>query len=295
MPAVYGKEIKTVYQETGSKVNPTILLMMGAGAQMIFWPDSFFYGLAEKGYRVIRYDYRDTGLSSKFETAGKPKIGLAFLQHVIGLPVKAPYTLEDMADDAATLFQALGIAHAHIVGCSMGGMIAQIFAAKHRELTSTITVMMSHTNSRRLPKVRWKILRHLIFNQPEADNREALIRYCVKMLQLAGSPAYPTPVDELREMVERQFDRSNYPVGVLRHIAAAFATGDIRHYTRQVTAPGLIIHGRDDPLLRPEAGIEIAMSLSNATIRIYNGMGHDLPQQLVPAWIDIIDAHIRST
>ncbi len=149
-------------------------------------------------------------------------------------------------------------------------------------------------NYRRLPKIMWKILRQLLSNPSESDDRERNIRYSVKMLQLAGSPGYPTPEDELRVMVEKQSDRSYYPVGVLRHIAAALATGDIRSYTRQVKAPSLVIHGKDDPLLRPEAGLDVAMNLPEATMRIYKGMGHDLPVELIPDQIDLIDAHIQN-
>jgi proline iminopeptidase len=295
MPNINHKGIKIEYEETGEKENPPVLLLMGAGEQLISWPKAFYCGLAEKGYRVIRLDYRDTGLSTKFELAGKPNIGLIFLRSIMGLPMRVPYTFKDVADDVAGLCRGLGITSTHIIGCSMGGMVAQILAAKHKDLTSTLTVMMSTTNRRSLPKPTWKVLRQIIFNQPKNDDREQLARYYVSFYQLVGSPAYPTPPDELREIVEMKLDRSFYPVGVLRHIAAGLATGDLRGYTRRIKAPSLIIHGKDDPLVRLEAGLDVAKNLPNATVRIYSGMGHDLPQQLIPSWIDIIDTHMRNS
>lgn len=294
MPEIDNNGIRIKYQEAGSKENPAVLLVMGLHAQLIAWPDEFFYGLADKGYRVIRYDHRDTGLSSKLVSAGRPEILKMFLRKASGMTLEAPYTLEDMASDAVTLLYKLGITQGHLIGCSMGGIIAQIIAAKYRNLALTLTVMMSTTNNPRISKPSWKVMRKMLFSRPRTENREQLICYYMDFLRIIGSPAYPTPEEDLREMVRRIVERSYYPDGLFRHLAAVYATGDIRHYTRQIETPSLIIHGKSDILARLEACFDLARNLPNATIRLFEGMGHDLPEKLIPGWINLIDAHIQS-
>jgi len=198
------------YQDTGDKKAPTIILIMGLGAQMTIWPEELYHGLVEKGFRVIRFDNRDVGQSSQLNEMGTPSLVKTWLSHKLPLPTQAPYNLEDMAEDVLELMAALNIKKAHLVGASMGGMIAQILAAKHKKKVLSLTSIMSTISAPSLSKSNLKIMLKLA-RRPNRFNRNAAIRYNMKMNRLIGSPAYPTDEKMLRQQATQSFERGLTP------------------------------------------------------------------------------------
>ena len=278
-------EIYIYYEDMGNPDDPAVLLIMGLGAQLLLWRPGFCEKLVDQGLRVIRYDNRDVGLSTKMNGArvgGSLPVNMA--RSVLGLRSPAPYTLEDMADDAAALLDHLGIEQAHIVGGSMGGMIAQIFAARHHRRTSTLAVIFSSNNQPLLPPPG---PRHLlaILQRPKGSSREAIIDNAIRVSKIIGSPGYPAPEDRVRADAVEGFDRSYYPAGVGRHFAAVLGSGSLLQYDRQITAPTVVIHGKADKLMRPFGGRAVARAIPGARLVLFDGMGHELPE---PLWDDVV-------
>ena len=220
MTSVQANGITIEYAETGPRDAPVILLIMGLGMQLIAWPQSFCDGLAARGFRVIRFDNRDAGHSTPMP-AGSLAIAAMMAGAVFGLPVRPPYTLTDMARDALGLIDALGIGRAHVVGASMGGMIAQILAIEHPERVKSLTSIMSTTGNRRLPGPNAKVLRALL--RPRPRNKAAAVRRGMQLFRLIGGSGYPPTEAELRDKVERAVHRSYRPGGVLRQLLAIHA------------------------------------------------------------------------
>lgn len=247
--------------------------------------------LIEKGYRVIRYDNRDVGLSTKIE--GKHS-GSGLLPRMLrayaGLRSDAVYTLEDMADDAAALLDHLEIDQAHIVGGSMGGMIAQVFAARYQHRTKTLGVIFSSNNQPLLPPPGPKQLK-AITTRPQDTSRDGVIANAVNVGRIIGSPGYPTPVEQAKADAAESYDRSYYPVGVARHFGAILGTGSLRRYDALITVPTVVIHGRADKLMRPSGGRAVAKAIRRARLVLFDGMGHDLP---APLW-DRIAGELAAT
>jgi pimeloyl-ACP methyl ester carboxylesterase len=278
-------ELDIYYEDMGDPNHPAVLLVMGLGAQLLLWRKDFCEKLVNQGLRVIRYDNRDAGLSSKVTgrhtgAAMAPRMIRSFL----GLRSPAVYTLEDVADDAAALLDHLGIDRAHIVGASMGGMIAQVFAARHHTRTKTLAVIFSSNNQPLLPPPGPKQLL-AILQRPKDATREAIIENAIRVSRIIGSPGYPAPEDRLRAEAIEAYDRSYYPAGVGRHFAAIMGSGSLLHYDRQITAPTVVIHGKADKLMRPFGGRAIARAITGARLVQFSGMGHELPREL---WEDII-------
>jgi pimeloyl-ACP methyl ester carboxylesterase len=239
-----------------------------------------------QGYRVIRYDNRDVGLSGKLHgrRAGGSLIA-ALVRSFIGRPSPSVYTLEHMADDAAVLLDHLGIDRAHIVGASMGGMIAQIFAARYPDRTAGLGIIFSSNNSALLPPPAPKALLALI-KGPSADSpREVIVENSVRVSKIIGSPGYPASEEKLRAEAIEGYERSHYPQGIARHFGAVLGSGSLKRYDRQITAPTVVIHGRADILMRPAGGRAIAAAIPNARLVLFDGMANDLPEAL---WDDII-------
>ncbi|MBS1691319.1 MAG: alpha/beta hydrolase [Actinobacteria bacterium] len=278
-------ELDIHYEDMGNPDDPAVLLVMGLGAQLLLWREAFCEKLVDQGLRVIRYDNRDVGLSSKLNGA---HTGAALvprlLRSFVGMRSQAVYTLEDMADDAVALLDHLGIEQAHVVGASMGGMIAQIFAARHHKRTNTLAVIFSSNNQPLLPPPGPKQLM-AILQRPKDGSREAIIENAVRVNRIIGSPGYPAPQDRVRADAVEGFDRSYYPAGVGRHFAAVLGSGSLLHYNRQVTAPTVVLHGRADKLMRPSGGRAIARAIPGAKLVLFDGMGHELPE---PLWDDIV-------
>ena len=251
---------------------------------MIAWDEEFCNKLVEKGLYVIRFDNRDVGLSEKFDDAGIPNIVEAFQVIDRGEKYEAPYSVDDMADDAVGLLDALEIEKAHICGASMGGMIAQTVAILHPSRVLSLTSIMSGTGNPELPKPKPESMAILV--TPRPDGREANIEHSMMVYRTIGSPGFPMDENIMREKAAFSFDRSFYPQGSARQIAAVLAHGDRKPALASVKIPALVIHGADDPLVPVEHGKDTAEAIPGAEMMIIDGMGHDLPTEL---WKQITD------
>ena len=281
-------DLDIYYEDMGDPNDPAVLLIMGLGSQLLLWRDGFCEKLVAEGLRVIRYDNRDVGLSSKTErrhTGGS--LIPTMLKFWVGLPGKADYTLEDMADDATAVLDHLGIDRAHIVGASMGGMIAQIFAARSRARTRSLGVIFSSNNQPFLPppdpRALFAVLRGPAPNSP----LDVIADYSVKVWRIIGSPRYPASEQRLRNDAIEAYERCYYPWGISRHFSAIIASGSLLRYDRQITVPTVVLHGRADKLQRPFGGRVVARAIRGARLVLLDGMGHDLPEQL---WDRVIGA-----
>jgi len=291
MPSVTANGIQIEYETFGNDSHPPLLLIMGVGCQMIFWSDEFCDMLANRGHYVIRFDNRDVGLSSKFEEAGVPDIMEVMSSVLQGEEAKTPYTLDDMADDTIGLLDSLNIEKAHICGLSMGGMIAQVIAYRYPSRVLSLLSIMSTTGNPELPQGTPEVLA-LMFS-PVPEEREANIEYGVKLLQAIGSPGFPFDEDWGRDLTARCYDRCFYPQGTVRQTAAIFAHGNRKPSLAGITAPTLVIHGSEDPLLPVEGGKDTKESIPGAELLIIDGMGHDLPREVWPQLVDAIAAHTQ--
>ena len=293
MPQITANGISIEYETHGNPSDPPLLLVMGLGAQLTLWPIELVEALVGHGYYVIRHDNRDIGLSEKFGHAGIPNFRKVALLRMFGIRTKLPYRLSDMADDAAGLLDALGIDSAHVVGGSMGGMIAQLMAIEHAPRVRTLTSIFSTTGNPRLPRPRPEAMKALLDRAPPGATLDDVIPIGIRVARAIGSPAYPTPEDRLRERIARDFHRSFYPEGPARQIAAIMDDGDRRKRLKKVTAPTLVIHGTDDPLVPVEGGRDTARAIPGAKLHEIPGMGHDLPLGLVDEIAAAIAAHAR--
>lgn len=285
MARVKANGIEIEYETAGNKGDPALLLVMGLGAQLTIWPDSLVGGLAARGFHVIRFDNRDVGLSTDFGTLGPANIPAALQAAMKGEKVDAPYHLNDMAADAVGLLDALGVDKAHMVGASMGGMIVQIVAGRYPERTRSMVSIYSTSGRHGLPQGKPEALA-MLGSVPENDTREARVRHGMKLRQIIGSPAYPTPEPELRAFVEKNVDRRWYPEGVGRQYVSVIASGDRVDLLKTIKAPTLVMHGEEDPLLPVECGRDVARLVPGAEIETTAGWGHDFPPQLVPRIVD---------
>jgi pimeloyl-ACP methyl ester carboxylesterase len=285
-------DLKLYYEDMGDVDDPPVLLIMGLGAQLLLWRTAFCEKLVGHGLRVIRYDNRDVGLSSKVEPPdpGRPMVA-RLLRFWIGLPGQAPYTLEDMADDAAALLDHLGIERAHIVGASMGGMIAQIFAGRFAERTKSLAVIFSSNNRAFLPPPAPRALLTIIKGPPPGSPREVIVDNVVRVSRITGSPRYRKTEEQIRADAAESYDRSYYPWGVARHFSAVLASGSLLEYNRRTVAPTVVIHGRADKLARPFGGRAVARAIRGARLVLFDGMGHDLPQQLWDRLIGVLTSN----
>jgi len=291
MPLARANAIDLFYDEIGDAKAPALLLIMGLGTQMIGWPEAFCGRLADRGFRVIRFDNRDIGLSTKIENAPKTDLFAAFANAAAGRPVEAPYRLDDMAKDVVGLMDALSLDRAHVVGASMGGMIAQLIAARHGERVRSLTSMMSSSGDPRLERPAPSAGALLTAARPSRDEREASIQFGMNVYKVIGSPGYPSPEPELRAKVERAFDRSHYLAGYARQLAAVLATGSRVELLKTIRVPTLVLHGADDPLIPVAAGRDTARHIPGAALKIIPGWGHDIPTALIPTLVEAITAH----
>lgn len=282
--------IELAYDEFGESRDPVILLIMGLGTQMIAWPEQFCRGLAGRGYRVIRFDNRDIGLSQKMDGARVPNILKMAAYSRLNLPLKVPYRLGDMALDAIGLLDALDIDAAHLVGASMGGMIAQLMASHFPFRVLSLTSIMSTSGRRSLPGVERQVALHML-RRPATSDASTLLDYSMRTWRLIGSPAYQPTDEALREKIALSLRRSFYPAGHTRHMAAILASGDRVLVLQKITAPTLVIHGKADPLVPVAGGIDTAHLVRGAKLELIDGMGHDLPQPLLARFVDLISDH----
>ncbi len=278
-----GGAMRLCYETFGSDSDPPMLLIMGLGTQMLGWPDEFCEQLAERGFYVVRFDNRDVGRSTRIH--GRPPTPGQLLRRRI-LPVL--YTLSDMASDAAGLLRELGLAPAHIVGVSMGGMIAQTVAAQHPESVRSLVSIMSNTGNRWKGQPAFGIYRYLLRAAP--TEREAYIDRTVRVFAAIGSHGLPQDRERVRDMVARSYDRGHDPAGPGRQLGAIVASGDRTAELARITAPTLVIHGSKDRMVAPSGGKATAQAIPGARLLVIEGMGHDLPEaawpQLIPAIAD---------
>lgn len=283
--------LQIAWEEAGPASGEPLLLVMGLGGQLIHWPDALCADLVARGFRVIRFDNRDAGLSGDGCRGIPANIPSAWLRSRFGLQTPANYTLHDAADDAVGLLDTLGIARAHWVGVSMGGMISQIAAGRHGRRVRSLTSIMSSTNHPKLPPARFDVLWRMSGIGPRPKTREQVIRRSTAMLRRVGSPAYPTPTGYRAELAGRAYDRAFRPAGTVRQTQAILATGSFESLLPQITAPTQIVHGLADPLLRPACGRRSATLIRGARLELIDGMGHDLALPLMPRWAELIAAN----
>ncbi|MCA3251293.1 MAG: alpha/beta fold hydrolase [Pseudomonadota bacterium] len=269
-----------------------LVLIMGLGMQLVAWPDELVDDLLRRGFRVIRFDNRDAGLSSGFDRLGMPNLAWAMLRHAMHLPVPAPYRLADMAADTMGLIDALGLGPVHLCGASMGGMIAQHLAAGHPDRVRSLTLLMTTSGARRLPQAAPRVRRALL-GRPDASDPEAVVRHLQRVLATIGSPAYPPDPDRLRERLQATVRRAWRPAGTMRQLLAVVADGDRTPLLRRIRAPTRVIHGEDDPLVPVAAGRDLVDQISGAEGDFIPGMGHDLPLPLLPRLADGIAHNAR--
>jgi len=276
--------IEIAYQEIGDPDGEPLLLIMGLATQMLAWDEGFCAMLAERGFRVVRFDNRDIGGSTKIESAGLPKR----TDMLLGRRRTAPYILRDMAADTTGLMDHLGIESAHLVGASMGGMIAQTVAIRRPQRVRSLVSMMSSTGNRWIGLPAWKAFGTL-FARPGAG-REAAVEHTVKVFRTIGSPGYPMDEERIRALSGASYDRSHSRAGVARQLHAVTASGDRTAALETLRLPATILHGGSDPLIRPVAGRATARAIRDSRLRIFEGMGHDLPRELWPEFADEIAA-----
>ena len=270
--------IDIAYERFGDPASPPVLLVMGLGTQMLGWPDGFCEALAGRGVHVIRFDNRDIGLSSHLTDASPPDVRAA-LQ---GDSSSASYTLSAMAGDVVGLLDALGLESAHLVGASMGGMIAQTLVIEHPECARSLTSIMSSTGDQSVGQATRRALAALL--SPPAATRAEAIERTVAIVRVIGSPGFDLDETELRWRTGIAYDRSNDPVGVARQLVAIAASGDRTSALRSVSVPALVLHGADDPLVDVSGGRATAAAIPGAELIVFDGMGHNLPREL---WAEI--------
>jgi pimeloyl-ACP methyl ester carboxylesterase len=282
-----GGAIRLCYETFGSEADPPMLLIMGLGMPMLGWPEDFCEQLAGRGFYVVRFDNRDVGRSTRIH--GRPPTAGQLLRRKID-PVL--YDLGDMADDADGLLSKLGLAPAHVVGASMGGMIAQTLAARHPEAVRSLVSIMSNTGSRWAGQPALRIYPYLLRDAP--TEREAYIEHMSRMFAMIGSTGLPQDPERVRDMMARTYDRGRDPAGLGRQLGAIIASGDRTAQLRTIRAPTLVIHGSKDPMVSPSGGKATAEAIPGARLMVVEGMGHDLPEAAWPQIIPAIADHAHA-
>jgi pimeloyl-ACP methyl ester carboxylesterase len=267
-----------------------LLLIMGLGMQLIAWHEELVQLLVARGFRVIRFDNRDVGLSQRFDHLGVPNMWAAALRHGLALPIKAPYSLDDMASDAAGVLDALQIDRAHVCGASMGGMIAQVLAARHPDRVKSLTLMMTTSGARHLPMPSLKV-RTALLSRPRGRGAEAVVDHLQRFFKLIGSPAYPSDPQWLRIRLSAAVGRAFHPPGTARQLVAVAAHGDRTPLLARILAATHVVHGTADPLIPVAAGHDLQRKIAGASADFIEGMGHDLPMALLPRFADGIAAN----
>jgi pimeloyl-ACP methyl ester carboxylesterase len=291
MPSVSANGIQIEYEAFGEPSSPALLLIMGLAGQLFCWDEELCKEFAERGHYVIRYDNRDAGLSSKLEEAGVPDIMRAIKSLMQGDAIKPPYTIEEMADDACGLLDALDIEKAHLCGMSMGGMIAQAVAIRHPQRVLSLTSIYSHTGNPELPQPKPEAMKFLLTPPPE--ERETNIEYTVEFFRTIAGPGFPFDEDWHNAIAAQLYDRAFYPAGAARQFMAILGQSNRKRGLASVLVPTLVIHGADDPLVPVEGGKDTAEAVPEAQLIIIDGMGHDLPHG--GAWPQIRDIIVSHT
>lgn len=274
-------EIEIAWEQFGDPSAPPIVLIMGFGAQSVRWPIGFCRRLVDAGYRVIRFDNRDIGLSTILDGVRAPRLDAARMaRHWFGLPSPSPYSLGDMADDTIGLFDALDLDRVHLVGESMGGMIAQIVAARHPERIRSLGIVHSSTLQPFLPPPHPAAIRAMTTGPALSSDTESILAHGARATMVIGSPAYPRPYEEHLDLARTSFERSYHPSGIIRQLAALTGAGSLLPYARRITAPTVVLHGKADSLVPVACGRAVAKAITGARWVTIPGWGHDLPEPL---------------
>ncbi len=279
-----GRGIELCYETFGEPGDPTALLVMGLGTQMVAWQEDFCTELAARGFYVVRFDNRDVGRST--HVPGRPP---SVVQLLTRSRRAAHYTLDDMVEDTGGLLRELELAPAHVIGASMGGMIAQLLAARHPEMVRSLVSMMSNTGSMRSGQPALRV--YSVFLRRPPRSREGFIAHTERVFSAIGSSGLPQDIEGLRAIAATSYDRDHDPAGPGRQLAAIMAAGDRTRELRAITAPTLVIHGTADPLISPSGGRATARAIRGARLLEVEGMGHDLPRAAWPRLIDAIADH----
>ena len=290
-----GDNIELCVEAGGNPNNPPLLMVMGLGSQMVFWPDNFIKRLIDAGCFVIRFDNRDIGLSSKVQIEGLPRISQfkMMMRLQTGLSNKgAPvaYNLTDMAEDTARLIKALNLGTTHLLGASMGGMIAQIVAARYPSLVQRMALMFTSTNRAFLRPPKPKQLYTLI-NRPESHSERDIVRHSVWFMKTVGTPGHVN-VRMVREIAKLRYQRNFHPLGTVQQLNAILASGSISRFSKQVKAPTIVLHGSADGLIPPSQGRVVAKTIPNAKFHLIEGMAHDIPEYYQPYMVALISTHL---
>lgn len=289
MPKIQIGELSLHYEISGQHNAKNIVLISGIGTQLTWWSESFVAALTDRGFRVVRVDNRDVGLSGGYDQLGIPDIQSMISDRIAGRPLSPPYRLEDMASDISALIGGLSLERAHIVGGSMGGMIAQILSLNHPNKVASLVSIMSTTGNPALPAATPAAQAVLSRPRPSPQaDREAYLRASIESALILGSPAYPEDAARLRANAEATLDRAYRPAGFARHYAAIISATDRRDRLQGLDLPVAVIHGGDDPLVRPEAGRDTAANIPGAEYVEFEGMGHNIPTALEGEIADVI-------
>ena len=286
MTKIRANGIAIEYDEGGPKDAPVLLLINGFGSQMTSWPDEFSQGIAKGGYRVIRFDNRDVGLSQKFDGILPDPREVAKAVAERRKP-DAPYLLDDMADDAAALLDELGVESAHIAGASMGGMIAQLVALRYPKKTRSLISIMSTTSDPNLPRSDPEA-QEALMSRPPATDKKNVVEHSVKTRRVITGSKYPTDENWLRKRVAENYDRSYYPEGTLRQWAAIVGSPPRTDRLKSLRVPTLVLHGGDDNLIKPEAGRHTAASIPGSELHVIEGWGHDISHSAIPILLEFM-------
>lgn len=291
MPGVAANGIHIQYETFGDSSGRPLLLIIGLGAQMIHWDDDLCKDLASRGHYVIRFDNRDVGLSTKFDKAGVPNLPEVFGKLLRGEKVNPPYSLDDMADDAAGLLDALKIPKAHICGMSMGGMIAQAMTIRHPARVLSLISIYSTTGNPEVPQAKPEIIQIITARAP--SDRPGYIEHMLRVFKAISGPGFPLDEAWTRKRMGESYDRCFHPEGMARQLVAILTHGNRAPALSSVKVPTLVIHGTDDPLVPVEGGKDTAKAVPGAQWVLIEGMGHDLPHG--GAWPRIVEAITRHT
>ncbi len=285
--------LRIEYESDGDEQAPVVLLTMGLGMQLIAWPPLLVQAMVRAGFRVIRYDNRDIGLSSHLDHLGEPRMAWQWFKSRIGLTLRPPYALQDMAGDALGLLDALGVQRAHLVGVSMGGMISQRLAATAHDRVLSLTSVMSSSGAPGLPGPSGQVARAML-SRPRSEDPDSVVRHVLALFRLIGSPAYPQEmpafVDHLRATVERSY----HPQGVSRQLLAVVADTDRHLLLRRIACPTLVLHGSSDPLVPIVCGQDTAARIPGSRFEAIEGMGHDWPPGVAALLANHIVPHLRA-
>jgi pimeloyl-ACP methyl ester carboxylesterase len=294
MPNSVVNGIKIAWERQGPDSGPVICLVHGLGMPITAWPSAFVDGLVSRGYSVITMDNRDIGQSQQLSQFGVPNFLVNGLRRKFGLRVNAPYRLEDMMADTAALLRSLDVERAHVVGVSMGGMIAQLLAIHEPGLIASLTSIMSTTSNREMPGPDSEVARH-IFSRPVSRSKEDRLAFSLKTWRMISSPGYPSDEAERTRFILQNMERGVTAEGIGRQTLAIMAAPSRVHLLQQLKMPSLVIHGKQDRLVKVECGEDTARAIPGSKLHEFPGMGHDLPVPLIENFVELIDEQVRSS